>query len=87
MPKLKESPQQHMDRAFRAALKAGQERRGEKHADTAKLAHIALPTYYYHVREPRLLRFEDVRIIAQRYLNDRQLCEACGVEYHGSTPE
>jgi hypothetical protein len=30
---------------------------------------------------------EELRILIPRYFNDRQLCDAFGVEYHGGTPE
>ncbi len=88
MPKLKESPAQHMNRRFMAALRYGQELRGERDADTAKIVMPQGPrTFYRRVKEPEKFSVENVRVIAQRYFNDRQLCEAFGVEYHGRTPE
>lgn len=86
MPKLKESPQQHMDRAFRAALRYSQELRGENDKDVVKLLQIHVRTYQRKLVDPGTFSVDEIRKI-NRYFNDRQLCEACGVEYHGSTPE
>ena len=88
MPKLKESPTQLMNRKFMAALRYGQVLRGEKDIDTAKIVMPQGPrTYYRRVKTPEAFTVENVRVIAQRYFNDRQLCEAFGVEYHGRTLE
>lgn len=86
MPKLKESARVRMDRAFMAALRYGQEMRGEKDTDTAALMPKSTVTYYRHLRDLDMFTREELRILIPRYFTDRQLCEAFGVEYHGSTP-
>ena len=87
MPKLRESPKARMDRAFMAALRYGQQMRGEKDLDTAKLMPKSLSTYYKRLRDLDTFTREELRILIPRYFTDRQLCEAFGVKYHGSTPE
>lgn len=84
MPKLKESAKVHMDRAFMAALRYGQEMRGEKDVDTAALMPKSTATYYRHLRDLDMFTREELRILIPRYFTDRQLCEAFGVEYRGS---
>lgn len=86
MPKLKASAKVRMDRAFMAALRYGQELRGEKDIDTAKLMPKSDVTYYRHIRNLDMFTREELRILIPRYFTDRQLCEAFGVEYHGATP-
>ncbi len=85
MPKLHESPKERMDRAFMAALRYGQEIRGEKDLDTAQLMPKSRSTYYYHLRDLDKFTREELRVLIPRYFTDRQLCEAFGVEYHGAT--
>lgn len=88
MPKVTISPTQRMNRAFLAALRYGQELRAEKDCDTAKLVRPGRErTYYRRVKAPENFTVAEARIMAQRYFNDRQLCAAFGVEYHGSTAE
>lgn len=87
MPKLRESPVERMDRAFMAALRYGQVMRGEKDIDTAKMLPKCKSSYYSHLRNLDMFTREELRVLFPRYFNDRQLCEAWGVEYHGSTPE
>lgn len=87
MPKLRASPKERMDRAFMAALRYGQELKGEKDIDTAKLLPKSLSTYYAHLRDLDMFTREELRVLIPRYFNDRQLCAAFGVEYRGSTPE
>ena len=87
MPKLRESPKARMDRAFMAALRYGQELKGEKDTDTAKLLPKSLSTYYAHLRDLDMFTRGELRILIPRYFNDRQLCEAFGVKYCGSTLE
>ena len=86
MPKLRESPKVRMDRAFMAALRYGQELRGEKDIDTAKVMPKSLATYYAHLRDLDKFTREELRVLIPRYFTDRQLCEAFGEEYNGSTP-
>jgi len=86
MPRLRESPKSKMDRAFMAALRYGQELRGEKDIDTAKRLPIHRTTYYKHLKNLDLFTREELCILAPVYFTDRQLCEAFGVEYHGATP-
>ena len=85
MPKLRESPKERMDRAFMAALRYGQEIRGEKDLDTAQLMPKSRSTYYCHLRDLDKFTREELRVLIPRYFTDRQLCEAFGVEYHGAT--
>ena len=87
MPKLRESPKARMDRAIMAGLRYGQELRGEKDTDTIKLMPKSPATYYKRLRDLDSFTREELRIIIPRYFNDRQLCEAFGVEYHGATPQ
>ena len=87
MPKLKETPVQRMERVFRAAVFYGLERRAETIDDLAKRAPKARSTTYRRVRIPRTCTFEEGRFYIPKFLNDRQLCEMWGVEYHGITPE
>ena len=86
MPKLKESPTQKMNRAFLAAVRAGQIMRGDTNADTLQLVSVAYSTFFRKLKAPETFSVFDARILAQRYFDDRQLCEAFGVEYLGSTP-
>ena len=87
MPKLKESPTQRMNRAFLASLRAGQVMMGDTNADTLQLVSVKYSTFFRKLKAPETFTVFDARILAQRYFNDRQLCEAFGVEYHGSTPK
>ena len=87
MPKLRESPKTRMDRAFMATLRYGQAMRGETDKDTMKLLPVSKATYYNRLRNLDGFTREELRILIPRYFNDRQLCAAFGVEYHGSTPE
>lgn len=88
MPRQKAvSIQEKQDSEFRAALAAGQKRRGDRNLDTAKLLPNGTSTYYQRKREPGKFTVQDLRIIAQQYqFTDYQLCQIIGVEYHGSTP-
>lgn len=85
MPKLRESPKQRMDRAFLAALRYGQTLRGERDLDTVKLMPRCCSTYYAHLRDLDKFTRAELLVLIPRYFNDRQLCEAFGVEYHGTT--
>ena len=85
MPRVTLTDAQRQDRAFLAALRYGQELRGEKDVDTAKVMPSSQKTYYNHIKQPASFSVRDARILAQRYFNDRQLCDAFGVEYHGGT--
>lgn len=85
MPKLKESPTQRMNRAFLAAIRAGQVMTGDKNKDTIQLVSVKSSAFFHKLKAPETFSVFDARILAQRYFNDRQLCEAFGVEYHGST--
>ena len=87
MARKMSSSTEGMDRAFRLALRLGQARYGEKNSATAQLVTVGTSSYYKKLRSPGEFRVSDARIIARRYFNDRQLCEAFGVEYHGGTPE
>ena len=87
MPKLKETRIQQMDRAFLAAIRAGQIMRGDSNEDTIRLVSVSYCTFFRKLKEPGTFSMFDARILAQRYMNDRQLCEAFGVEYHGATPQ
>jgi len=87
MPKLKETPSERMNKAFLAALRSGQIMRGDKNADTLRLVSVRQSAFYHKLKEPETFSVFDARILAQRYFNDRQLCEAFGVEYHGTTLE
>lgn len=87
MPKLRESPKTRMDRAFMAALRYGQEMRGERDPDTERLMPKSRTTYYAHLRDLDMFTREELLVLIPRYFNDRQLCAAFGVEYHGGTPE
>lgn len=87
MPKLKESPTQRMNRVFLAAVRAGQIMKGDTNADTLRLVSVKHSSFFRKLKAPETFSVFDARILAQRYFNDRQLCEAFGVEYHGSTPE
>lgn len=75
-----------MDRAFLAALRYGQTLRGEKDPDTARLLPRSSVTYYRHIKDPDMFTRGELRVLIPRYFNDRQLCDAFGVEYHGTTP-
>lgn len=86
MPKLKESPTQRMNRAFLAALRAGQIMKGDTNADTLQLISVKSSAFFHRLKAPEKFSVFDARSLAQRYFSDRQLCEAFGVEYHGSTP-
>ena len=86
MPKLRESPKTRMDRAFMAALRYGQAMRGESDKDTMRLMPKSTATYYKRLRNLDGFTREELRILIPRYFNDRQLCDAFGVEYHGATP-
>lgn len=48
---------------------------------------VARSTTYRRVRIPRTCTFEEGLFYIPKFLNDRQLCEMWGVEYHGITPE
>lgn len=85
MPKLRDSPKTRMDRAFMAALRYGQAIRGETDKDTMKLFPRSTATYYVRLRNLDSFTRGELRILIPRYFNDRQLCEAFGVEYHGHT--
>ena len=86
MPKLRESPTERMDRAFLAAIAAGQVLRREKNQDTLRLIGITRSTFYRKLKSPGLFSVEDARRIIQHYhFSDRQLCESFGVEYNGRT--
>ena len=87
MPKLKETPAQRMERVFRAAVRYGLERRGEKVGDLAKYAPKSRATVYHRMRTPLNCTMEEMLFYGPRFFNDRQLCEMIGVEYHGSTVE
>lgn len=87
MPKLRESPKARQDRLFMAALRYGQAVRGESDKDTMKLLPVSKATYYNRLRNLDGFTREELRILIPRYFNDRQLCAAFGVEYHGNTPE
>lgn len=87
MPKLKETPTQQMNKAFLAAIRAGQITKGDTNADTLRLVSVAYSTFFRKLKAPETFSVFDARILAQRYMNDRQLCESFGVEYHGSTPK
>lgn len=86
MPKLRQSPKERMNRAFMAALRHGQALRGEKDLDTAQIMPKSRTTYYAHLRDLDKLTREELLVLIPRYFTDRQLCEAFGVEYHGTTP-
>lgn len=86
MPKLRESPKARMDKAFMAALRYGQAMRGESDKDTMRLMPKSTATYYKRLRNLDGFTREELRILIPRYFNDRQLCDAFGVEYHGATP-
>lgn len=87
MPKVTLTATQRQDRAFLAALRGGQALRGERDTDTMQYIRMPSSTYYRKVKEPSTFSVSDVRRLAQRYFNDRQLCEAFGIEYHGATPK
>lgn len=87
MPKVTLTAAQRQDRAFLAALRGGQALRGERDTDTMQYIRIPSSTYYRKVKKPDKFSVDDVRRLAQRYFNDRQLCEAFGIEYHGATPK
>ena len=88
MPKITLTAAQRQDRAFLAALRGGQAMRGERDCDTVNLVRVSRSTYYKRVKRPGEFTVDDVRLLAQRYyFNDRQLCEAFGIEYHGATPK
>ena len=87
MPKVALTAEQKQDKAFLAALRGGQAIRGERDNDTVNFVRVSRSTYYKRVKHPSQFTMEDVRRLAKRYyINDRQLCEAFGVEYHGVTP-
>ena len=85
MPKLKETPAQRMEWVFRAAIMYGLERRGENIEDLAKKAPQSRSTVYRRVKQPGFCTLREMLFYAPRFLNDRQLCEMFGVEYHGDT--
>lgn len=87
MPKLKETPTQQMNRAFLAAIRAGQIMRGDTNADTLQLVSVKYSAFFRKLKAPETFSVFDARVLAQRYMSDRQLCAAFGVEYHGSTPD
>ena len=80
MPKLRDTPKTRMDRAFMAARRYG-------HKDTMRLMPKSTATYYKRLHNLDGFTREELRILIPRYFNDRQLCDAFGVEYHGGTPE
>lgn len=86
MPKVAITATQRQNRALMAALRYGQEMRGERDIDTARIAPVSLSTYYSRIKNPEAFTVAELRVLAQRYFNDRQLCEAFGIEYHGTTP-
>ena len=83
MPKLRDTPKTRMDRAFMAALRYGQAMRGETDKDTMRLMPKSTATYYKRLHNLDGFTREELRILIPRYFNDRQLCDAFGVEYHG----
>ena len=87
MPKLRDTPKTRMDRAFMAALRYGQAMRGETDKDAMRLMPKSTATYYKRLHNLDGFTREELRILIPRYFNDRQLCDAFGVEYHGGTPE
>lgn len=87
MPKVTLTAAQRQDRAFLAALRGGQALRGERDCDTMKCILMSYSTYHRKVQQPGTFSVDDVRRLAQRYFNDRQLCEAFGIEYNGATPK
>ncbi len=87
MPRVTLTAAQRQDRALLAALRFGQTMRGEKDIDTAQIFPGCQRTYYRRIKEPSTFTVAEVRVLAQRYFNDRQLCEAFGIEYHGVTPK
>ena len=87
MPKVTLTAAQRQDRAFLAALRGGQALRGERDRDTMQCVLMPSSTYYRKVKDPGTFSVSDVRRLAQRYFNDRQLCEVFGIEYHGATPK
>lgn len=87
MPKVTLTAAQRQDRAFLAALRYGQALRGERDVDTSNIVPSCQRSYYNRIKRPELFTVADVRVLAQRYFNDRQLCEAFGIEYHGATPK
>ena len=87
MPKVTLTAAQRQDRAFLAALRGGQAMRGERDCDTVHHVNCCRSTYYKNVHKPGEFSMDDVRRLVQRYyFNDRQLCEAFGIEYNGATP-
>ncbi len=87
MPKRCSSPIDQMNRAFLRGLAVGQALRGEKNMDTVRYVTVAASAFYRKLKDPGSFSVRDARILARRYFNDRQLCEAFGVEYHGATAE
>lgn len=88
MPRVTLTATQKQDRAFIAALRYGQALLGEKDIDTAQIVpSCKQASYYRRVRDPGTFTLADIRVLAKRYFNDRQLCEACGIEYNGGTPK
>lgn len=86
MPKVALTATQRQNRALLAALRYGQELRGERDIDTARIVPGSQRTFYYRIKNPEAFTVAELRPLAQRYFNDRQLCEAFGIEYHGITP-
>ena len=86
MPRVALTAAQRQNRAFMAALRYGQELRGERDIDTAQIIPASQRTYYNRIKRPEKFTMEEIRVLAQRYFNDRQLCDAFGIEYHGATP-
>lgn len=88
MPKKAVSAQERMDREFRAALRAGQARVGDRDIDTAKLLPHSYSTFCRRKRFPGTFEVDDLRVLAKRYnLTDYQLCQIIGVKYRGLTAE
>lgn len=87
MPKVNLTATQRQNRLFLAALSYGQKLRGEEDTDTAQFFPGSPRTYYRRLENPGKFTFDEMRRWGKRYINDRQLCEACGIEYHGGTPK
>ncbi len=90
MPKtkvFKESAEERFTRVFRACSRYYLERRGEHIEDLAKIAPGCRKTVYNRMNKPLRCTSEEMLFYAPKFFSDRQLCEAFGVQYHGSTPE
>lgn len=87
MPKVTLTATQRQNRAFMAALRGGQARLGEEHLDTAQIFPGCQRTYYRRIKDPGTFTVAEGRVLFPRYFNDRQLCEAFGIEYNGCTPK